>query len=137
MLKNIYLPLLASIFLSVSSLFADETDSIEFSRPTLFVWQEGTRIVQGGDHIRNPGGLDGIWVLPTGGYIDFQAKKNERLGLEVMLAATYYSAAAANNSPWPQNYIRNISVVLPRLDASYVFGNVASPFLREIGRAHV
>ena len=110
-------------------LFAEEAkDSIEFSRPVLSIFQEGTRVVKGGEHIRHLEGFDDLWILPTGGSIGFQVKKNERLALEVMVAATYYSSL--NPNAFPQNYVRNVYISLPRLDASYIFGELAHPFLK-------
>ncbi len=121
--------ILTLIGFSYHPLFADDgKDSIEFSRPTLSIFQEGTRVVKGGEHIRHLEGFDDLWILPTGGSVGFQVKKNERLALEVMVAATYYSSL--NPNAFPQNYVRNVAISLPRLDASYVFGDLTHPILK-------
>jgi hypothetical protein len=102
-------------------------DSIEISRPSFKVSQEVSRVVKGGDHIKN-GGLDDAWMEPTVGSISFQAKRNRRLGLDVTVAATYF--AAPYHYDQPQNYTRNISVTAPKLDASFLFGDVDDPAFR-------
>jgi hypothetical protein len=103
-------------------------DSIQISRPSFRISQEATHVIKGGDHIKSTGGLDDAWIEPTSASVDFQAKKNDRLGLEIMLAATYFSAPYHYDVP--QNYVRSISVSAPRLDISYLFGDPAKPFLR-------
>ena len=128
MSKKIYTPLFALSVLSAHLLFAEDKDNVEFSRPVMSMSQEGTHIVKGGVYIKHDGGLDNLWVLPTSGNIDFQAKRDERLGLEVMVAATYFSAS--NPNAFPQNYVRNISVSMPRLDASYIYGDLTHPLFR-------
>ena len=102
-------------------------DSIEIAKPSFKVSQEVNRVVKGGAYIKN-GGLDDAWMEPTVGSISFQARKNERLGLDVTVAVTYF--AAPYHYDQVQNYTRNISVTAPKLDASYIFGDVASPALR-------
>lgn len=124
---------LASVFASVLSMtpvvFADDgADNVVFSRPALSISQEGTRITKGGSYINVGGNLNDDWFLPTNGSVDFQVKKNERLGLEVMLNATYF--AAADQYADRANYVRNIIVTAPRLDASYIFGDMQHPSLK-------
>lgn len=129
MRTNLYTTLFLLTVPLTHVLFADDGgDSVVFSRPVLSISQEGTRIVKGGGYIRPGEGLNDIWLFPSSGFVDFQAKKNERLGLEVMVAATYFSAAYSTN--FAINYTRNIAVSLPRLDASYVFGDPVHPSLR-------
>ncbi len=105
----------------------DVKDSILFLRPTFKVSQEVTHIIKGGNHIKSDG-LDDAWIEPTSASADFQVKKNDRLGLEILLAFTYFSAPYHYDVP--QNYVRNISVTAPKLDISYLFGDADHPFLR-------
>ncbi len=122
-------PFFALLALPCHLLFGEDAgDTLEFSRPTLSMSQEATQVRRGGEYIKVGGNLNDIWMLPSSGAIDFQAEKNRRLGLEVMLAATYFASPVQYAAP--QNYVRNISVTLPRLDASYVFGDLSRPFLK-------
>lgn len=112
----------------VPSYGAEEAkDSIEIAKPSFKVSQEINRVVKGGAYIKH-GGLDDAWIEPTAGSISFQARKDERLGLDVTVAVTYF--AAPYHYDQVQNYTRNISVTTPKLDASYIFGDVANPALR-------
>lgn len=121
-------PGLAGLGLLASAAGADESkDSIEVSKPSFKVSQEISRVVKGGSYIKK-NGLDDAWMEPTVGSISFQARKNERLGLDVTFAATYF--AAPYHYDQPQNYTRNISVTAPKLDASYLFGDPKEPSLR-------
>ncbi len=106
---------------------ANEGENIEIAKPSFKMSQEISRVVKGGAYIKN-GGLDDAWMEPTVGSISFQARKDERLGLDVTVAATYF--AAPYHYDQVQNYTRNISVTAPKLDASYIFGDVAHPALR-------
>jgi hypothetical protein len=118
---------LAAGILAVGAAAEEPKDSIEISKPTFRMSQEISRVYEGGSYIRK-GGLDDAWMEPTSGSISFQARKNERLGLDVTVAATYF--AAPYHYDQPQNYTRNISVTAPKLDASYLFGDLDHPALR-------
>ncbi len=105
----------------------EEKDSIEISKPAFFISQEVSRVYKGGTHIKKEG-LDDAWMEPTIGSVRFQAHKNTRLGMDVMLAAVYY--AAPYHYDQPQNYTRNVAFSARRLDASYIFGDPEKPSLR-------
>ncbi|MDB5048577.1 MAG: hypothetical protein JWO30_1648 [Fibrobacteres bacterium] len=122
------LPAIAlALLLASASGAEEEADSLIISKPVFKVSQEITRVVSGGSYIKDDG-LDDAWIEPTMGSVNFQALKNSRLGLEVMLSAVYF--AAPYHYDQPQNYTRNMSFSAPRLDASYLFGDLEHPFLK-------
>lgn len=116
----------------VSGSFADEgADSLEFLKPTGIIYQEITRVEKAAGYAKGLTTSEGnnkAWMEPTGGSIDFQMRKNKRLGLEVMISAAYF--VAPYHYEQNQNYTRNIAVSAPRLNASYVFGDLAKPMLK-------
>lgn len=129
MTSRVYASLFSLIALGLQVPSAEESGDIQFSRPVLTMAQEITHVVNGADYVEKEGGIKNRgWILPTTGAVDFQAKKDERLGLEVMVGVTYFSAPYQYATP--QNYSRNISLVVPRLSASYLFGDVEKPFLK-------
>ncbi|HEX2612861.1 MAG TPA: hypothetical protein VHO02_04645 [Fibrobacteria bacterium] len=117
------------IALLLGAPLAAEPDDVQFSRPVLGMGQEVTHVVDGADYVEKEGGIKNRgWILPTTGTVDFQARRDERLNLEVMIGVTYF--AAPYQYAQPQNYVRNISLTVPRLTASYAFGDVADPLLK-------
>ncbi len=127
--SKVYVSILVMVSVLAPALFADDgNDSVVFARPWLFMSQEATRVVHGGQYINVGGNLNDDWFLPTVGGVDFKATKNDRLSLEVQLVATYF--AAPDQYAVPQNYVRNILVSAPKLDASYIFGDLSHPFLK-------
>ncbi|MBW8886593.1 MAG: hypothetical protein JF616_02445 [Fibrobacteres bacterium] len=128
MMKSLVASTVALASLLGGPAYADEGDSIQFLRPVLNVTQEVDRVVKGGEFQNQKGGLDNAWVMPTIGSLDLQIKTGRGLGLEMMLAGIYYSAPYHNDLP--QNYVRSLALIAPRLDGSYVYGDPAHPTLR-------
>jgi hypothetical protein len=127
-MNTVFIPALALAMSAGAASAQDGGDTLEIAKPSFRVTQEITRVVKGGGYIKADGGLDKSFILPTSSSILFQARKNQRLGLDIMVSAVYY--AAPYHYDQVQNYTRNISISTPRLDASYVFGDLAHPFLK-------
>lgn len=131
--KWFYVPLFAISGLLASSAFAEDGDSIIYSKPTLSISQEITRVVKAAGYDQGltagQGGDNKAWMEPTSGSLDFVIHKGDRMGLEVMLAATYF--VAPYHYEQNQNFTRNFGISAPRLDASYIFGSdVSKPLLK-------
>jgi hypothetical protein len=104
-----------------------QMDSIEISKPSFTAFTEFGSIENGTefDVIQ----FSDYWVQRSGLWLNFVARKNERLMMDVSLGGIFWNPTYNENSS-SENVLRYFAAGSPRLDVSYSFGDPASPYLK-------
>ena len=118
---------LSTLLLAIGLTWADEEAKIEVSRPTFTAFHEFGRFEKA--LFENYSPIHTQWMHRTGGWINFTAKKNDRLGLDLLIGGVYYIPTYQQPSELPTK-IRYFAGSVPRMDVSYLFGDPTAPTLR-------
>jgi hypothetical protein len=111
----------------VDGVFAEETVDLEISKPSLTLFHEFGNIKRGVEFEKDV--FRDYWVQRTGGFITITGKRNDRLGMEMMLGGIYWNPTYNENAS-SESVLRYFAGSAPKLDVNYIWGDIENPFLR-------
>jgi hypothetical protein len=116
---------LAACFLAATACAFAQTTT-EVSKPSLTVFHEFGKIEEASFENSSP--LKDAWLHRTGGWIGLHGQRGDRLSLDVTIGGTYFTNTKELSDA--STKVRYFAGSLPRLDVTYVFGDVQDPFLK-------
>lgn len=106
---------------------AEETVDLKISQPSLTLFHEFGNIEHGAEFEKNT--FRDYWVQRTGGFISITAKRDERLGLDMMLGGIYWNPTFNENAS-SESVLRYFAGSAPKLNVNYVWGDLEKPTFR-------